>query len=229
MKYISTSLFLLALLLGCALQAQEAKPVKVKKELKQVMKELPPALQMQVLKYAERKLETYQAVEAQREKQAEMAAAPQSQTDKKDEAMAPVAPPQAEPAPAAPATPPKPQRPAFMTEAENMPQTSVEWINTAHDFGDIPEGEVAKHTFTFRNTGEQPLKLTRVRASCGCTTPSWSKEAVQPGEEGFIEVAFNSRGRRGKQTKAVTVTGNFPGLNMVLRFTGEVVPQGNAN
>jgi hypothetical protein len=229
MKYLQTGLFLLALLFGTMVQAQGEKPVNVKKEMKQVLKELPPELQVQVLKYAERKLEAYQAIEAQRAQQAETAAAPAAQPDpQKEEAMAPVAPPKPKPAPAQTA-PAQPQRPAFITEAENMPQTSVEWLNTAHDFGDIPEGEIAKHTFTFRNTGEHPLKLTRVRASCGCTTPSWSKEAIQPGEEGFIEVAFNSRGRRGKQTKAVTVTGNFSGLNMVLRFTGEVVPQQGEN
>lgn len=126
-----------------------------------------------------------------------------------------------------PVTAPQPQTPrlpAYMEEAKNMEQTSVEWYENLHDFGKIIEGDIAKYTFHFKNTGDHPLKLVRVKPSCGCTTPSYTQEEIAPGEEGYIEVAFNSAHKRGFQNKAVTVTGNFEGTNMILRFKGEVVP-----
>lgn len=124
---------------------------------------------------------------------------------------------------------PNVKRPAYIEEAESMTQTTVEWQAEMHDFGNITQGDIAKHTFTFKNTGEHPLKITRVKPSCGCTTPSYSTEEVAPGEEGFIEVAFNSKGRSGTQNKAVTVTMNTPTRNKVLRFKGEVVTSSESN
>ncbi len=120
--------------------------------------------------------------------------------------------------------PQQPRLPAYMDEAKNMEQTTVDWFDYQHDFGKITEGDVVKHTYRFKNTGEYPLKLVRVKPSCGCTTPSYTQGEIGPGEEGFIEVAFNSAHKRGFQNKAVTVTGNFEGTNMILRFKGEVVP-----
>ena len=119
--------------------------------------------------------------------------------------------------------PQQPKLPAYMEEAKAMEPTTVEWYEYEHDFGKIIEGEVVKYTFHFKNTGDQPLKLLRVKPSCGCTTPSFTEGDIAPGEEGFIEVAFNSAHKRGFQSKAVTVTGNFEGTNMILRFKGEVV------
>ncbi|MDP5171965.1 MAG: DUF1573 domain-containing protein, partial [Bacteroidia bacterium] len=120
-------------------------------------------------------------------------------------------------------TPQTPKAPDWMEQARAMEQTTVEWMEAEHDFGKIIEGDIAKYTFHFKNTGEYPLKLVRVKASCGCTTPSFSDGEIAPGEEGYVEIAFNSAHKVGFQNKAVTVTGNFEGTNMVLRFKGEVV------
>jgi len=75
------------------------------------------------------------------------------------------------------------------------------------DFGVVPEGEKARHTFEFFNTGKDTilLKAENVRASCGCTTPSFSSEAILPGQKGVITAEFNSQGRPGVFQKAVTV------------------------
>lgn len=132
------------------------------------------------------------------------------------------------------AAPMQPQLPAYMEEAQNMETTRVEWDEVVHDFGEIIEGEVAKHRYVFTNTGNHPVKLTRVKPSCGCTAPSYSQGEIAPGDSGYVDIAFNSRGKLGMQNKAVTVTGNFEGTNMILRFKGEVVradtaPIGTAN
>ncbi|MFQ5568166.1 MAG: DUF1573 domain-containing protein [Rhodothermales bacterium] len=78
--------------------------------------------------------------------------------------------------------------------------------NTAHDFGTIEEGHEARHDFIFRNDGDAPLRLTSVQPNCGCTTPSWTRDPVPPGETGSITVVFDSRNRPGTFVKSVRVT-----------------------
>ncbi|HSY60481.1 MAG TPA: DUF1573 domain-containing protein [Cytophaga sp.] len=75
------------------------------------------------------------------------------------------------------------------------------------DFGVITEGEKARHTFEFYNTGKDTilLKSENVRASCGCTTPSFSTDAILPGQKGVITAEFNSQGRPGTFQKTITV------------------------
>src|ERR1700744_4099161 len=62
----------------------------------------------------------------------------------------------------------------------------------AHNFGKIPQGRPATTTFEIVNTGSVPLKLDNVQASCGCTTPVWSHDAIQPGETAKIQVGYNA-------------------------------------
>lgn len=223
---------MLLMLSSQSLFAQTAEKPKVKKELKSVLKEMPEEMQLEVLRYAERKRDAYIAMEA---KKAEAAArAAEVARQKVAAAEQPQAAPQPEPAKevklapqgagvaAQPAAPTAPAQPAYIQQAKEMAPTSVEWFETQHDFGTITQGETVSHTFRFKNNGTEPLKLTRVKPSCGCTTPEWSREEVAPGEEGFIEVKFNSTGKSGVQSKAVTVTGNFDGTNQILRFRGEI-------
>ena len=65
-------------------------------------------------------------------------------------------------------------------------------LEDSYDFGKIPQGKPVTHTFVFINKGKLPLSLNNVHASCGCTTPVWSKEAVQPGDSAKIVVGFNA-------------------------------------
>lgn len=103
------------------------------------------------------------------------------------------------------------------------PLTVIEFAETKHEFGAIDQGEKVAHTFTFKNTGNEPLVLSNVKPSCGCTTPSWTKEPIAPGEMGSIDVEFDSKGKTGKQTKTVTVTANTEPAKTVLTFSGEVI------
>lgn len=78
-----------------------------------------------------------------------------------------------------------------------------------HDFGDIAQGDKVEETFKFTNTGNEPLIITNVQVTCGCTTPKgWPRDPVAPGGKGEITVAFNSTGKIGKQNKTVTVISN---------------------
>lgn len=77
-----------------------------------------------------------------------------------------------------------------------------------HDFGIIIQGEKVSHRFKFKNIGDSDLVVKNATASCGCTVPSFSKKPIAPGEEGEIEVIFDSANRSGRQTKTITVWSN---------------------
>lgn len=95
-----------------------------------------------------------------------------------------------------------------------------------HDFGSFLESAGVQTTsFKFKNDGDAPLVLSNVRASCGCTTPKWTREPVPPGGSGEIQVSYNPKNRPGSFNKSVTVTSNAAVKTVVLRITGQVAPR----
>jgi len=102
------------------------------------------------------------------------------------------------------------------------PTTNMEFAESKHDYGVIEQGEKVSHVFKFKNTGNEPLVLSNVKPSCGCTTPKWTKEPIAPGADGEILVEFDSKGKSGKQTKTVTVTANTEPATTVLTITGDI-------
>ncbi|MDN3687866.1 DUF1573 domain-containing protein [Cyclobacterium jeungdonense] len=90
------------------------------------------------------------------------------------------------------------------------------------DFGTIQEGEVVEHLFTFENSGQAPLVISNIQASCGCTSPEWTKTPIKPGEEGFVKVVFNSTGKSGVQSPTVTIQANTSPNVTRLRLKGSV-------
>ena len=93
---------------------------------------------------------------------------------------------------------------------------------TSHDFGTIEEGVQATVTFTFKNTGDAPLVLDTVTATCGCTTPKWTKEPIAPGQEGKVTAIYNSTNRLGNFTKTITIKHNGIGGVQYLSIRGVV-------
>ena len=87
-------------------------------------------------------------------------------------------------------------------------------------FGKIPQGRPVIHVFEIANTGSQPLMLENVQASCGCTTPEWSRDAIAPGATASIKVGYNAYSD-GKFNKTVTIFYNN-GQTKALIITGEV-------
>ncbi|RPD46105.1 MULTISPECIES: DUF1573 domain-containing protein [Hymenobacter] len=94
------------------------------------------------------------------------------------------------------------------TEAPNPNAPVMTFAVSEHDFGDIKPGDVVKHTFEFTNTGKSPLLIENATASCGCTTPNWTKEPIAPGAKGTIDVQFDSHGKSGIQNKEVAIQAN---------------------
>ncbi len=102
----------------------------------------------------------------------------------------------------------------------------ITFDKTTHDFGKINEADGRVTTvFTFKNEGMAPLVLSNVRASCGCTTPKWTREPIEPGQTGEITVTYNPNGRPGRFQKTITVTSNASEPTTKLYIKGEVIPK----
>lgn len=93
-----------------------------------------------------------------------------------------------------------------------------------YDFGEVNEGEVVEHKFTFTNEGKVPLIISGARSTCGCTVPEWPKDPIAPGEDGEISVRFNTKNKKNKQTKPVTITANTYPATTRVHITGFVKP-----
>lgn len=104
-------------------------------------------------------------------------------------------------------------------------QPVITFEKTEHDFGKINENDGRVSTiFEFKNEGMEPLVLSNVRASCGCTTPTWTRTPIEPGAKGTITVTYNPKGRPGRFQKTVTVTSNAQNATAKLYIKGEVIP-----
>lgn len=114
---------------------------------------------------------------------------------------------------------------AVMTAQEvkdkNGPQLTFD--EHLHNYGEIYVGGDGTYEFIFKNTGNEPLILSKPRSSCGCTVPSWPKEPILPGEENKIKVTYNTH-KAGSFNKTVTVYSNAVNKGaVVLRIKGSVV------
>ncbi|TAG05711.1 MAG: DUF1573 domain-containing protein [Cytophagia bacterium] len=100
----------------------------------------------------------------------------------------------------------------------------IKFQKLEHNFGNIKEdGGVAEYNFEFTNISKQPIKLSGVQASCGCTTPKWSKEPVGVNQKGIVTAAFDPNGRVGIIDKTVTVTIEGQSTPIILMIKGNVV------
>lgn len=96
-----------------------------------------------------------------------------------------------------------------MTFARAENQAEIKFDNVVHNFGTIAKDAVVTCTFTFTNTGDQPLIINQAMATCGCTVPEYTKAPIQPGEKGTIKVTYNSQGKMaGHFKKSITVRTN---------------------
>ena len=114
------------------------------------------------------------------------------------------------------------------TQSTTLTVENLVFDSEVHDFGTVPEGSNADYEFKFKNTGKEPINLQTVNASCGCTTPSWSKEPVLPGKTGSIKASYATQGRPGGFTKSITVVSNAGTKVLTIKGTVEPAPTGSA-
>lgn len=90
------------------------------------------------------------------------------------------------------------------------------------DYGTIMQNSDGMRLFTFTNTGDAPLLISKVKTTCGCTVPSYSKTPILLGETGELNIKYNTK-RLGAFTKTVTVISNAEGGNKILKIKGTIV------
>jgi len=98
--------------------------------------------------------------------------------------------------------------------------------DATYDFGNIKEADgPVTYIFNIKNEGEVPLVVTKVVASCGCTTPDWTKEPIAQGKTGEIKVTFDPTGRPNAFTKTISVYSNGKIGSFILTIKGNVIPK----
>ena len=94
-------------------------------------------------------------------------------------------------------------------DTNNIAKITLE--ETDFNFGSVNEGDVVKHTFKLKNVGNQPLLITDIRTTCGCTVPTWNKSPIAANANDQVEVKFDTKGKANEQVKKITIIANtFP-------------------
>ena len=112
---------------------------------------------------------------------------------------------------------------AQKTNIENNSSSGpkIEFVKTIHDYGTIKKESDGSCQFVFKNTGNEPLLLTNVTSSCGCTVPTWPKEPVLPGSSGIIKVVYDTK-KIGTISKTISVMSNALNNKVELAIKGNV-------
>ncbi len=103
----------------------------------------------------------------------------------------------------------------------NNTKAEISFSKMVHDYGIIKKGADGSCEFKFKNTGKEPLLLTNVSTSCGCTVPTWPKEPIKPRKTDVIKVVYDTK-RLGTINKTITVWSNAKTQSVVLTIKGMV-------
>jgi hypothetical protein len=115
---------------------------------------------------------------------------------------------------------------SHLTEQERANAPKIVFAQTEYDFGTIKQGDKVTYEYKFKNEGKSDLIIRKVKATCGCTVPNPEKMVIKPGEESFIKATFNSAGKKGHQSKPITITTNDPNnSSMVVKIIGNIEEQ----
>jgi hypothetical protein len=114
------------------------------------------------------------------------------------------------------------QRKEIGAQESNGALPVLSFESTEYNFGNVQQGDIVEHSFTFTNTGNAPLLISKATATCGCTVPEWPSEPVAVGETGVILVKFNTTGRKDVQTKYVTINANTKPEATRLKIFGSI-------
>jgi hypothetical protein len=93
-------------------------------------------------------------------------------------------------------------------QVSQMPKTTIQFYETKFNFGSVKEGNIVTHVFRYKNTGQNPLMISKTDVTCGCTVSNFQLESVAPGNDGEMAVEFDTKGKFGIQQKNITVHSN---------------------
>jgi hypothetical protein len=113
------------------------------------------------------------------------------------------------------------EEPAAAESKKAGPKITFE--NTVYDFGKVGPGQKLNGEFKFTNTGEAPLKITKVEKCCGAVT-QLDKTEFAPGESGVLYVRYTSSRMATKMMKRLYVDSDDKAMpRAVLTIKAETV------
>ncbi len=90
-------------------------------------------------------------------------------------------------------------------------------------FPKVNADTILEFTYKFTNTGTEPLIITDIKVTCGCTTPKYPEYPILPGKEGIIKVAFDTKDKFGYQDRTLEIISNAKKSPEIVRFKGLVL------
>ena len=111
---------------------------------------------------------------------------------------------------------------AFTASAQDSEKAEFKFNEEKHDFGKIPQGIPVTTVFEFTNIGKEPLILTDVKPTCGCTIADYTKTPVKSGEKGLIKITYNAQAVM-PFNKTIVVTSNAKTPTKYLNIVGEFI------
>lgn len=105
---------------------------------------------------------------------------------------------------------------------KKMRKTTMEVDTTRYSFGTVKEGTKVRHTWVVKNTGTEPLMISNINVSCGCTAPYFSKDPILPGKQDEITLTFNSAGKSGHVSKNAQIIANVENSPFPIGFEADV-------
>jgi len=120
--------------------------------------------------------------------------------------------------------------PILWAQKPTVSGSAITWEKNTYDFGDVVQGEKVEHVYKFTNSGNEPLIITNVAVTCGCTTPKgWPRDPINPGGKGEIDIQFDSTHKVGRQNKVVTIVSNAIDGNSQITFSANVLEKKLSN
>src|ERR1700744_4368801 len=111
---------------------------------------------------------------------------------------------------------------AFTATAQDNEKAEFKFNEEKHDFGKVPQGTPVTTIFEFTNIGKEPLILTDVKPTCGCTIADYTKTPVKSGEKGVIKITYNAAAVA-PFSKTIIVTSMATTISKYLNIVGEVI------
>jgi len=81
----------------------------------------------------------------------------------------------------------------------------------SYEAGDVQLGGVIEHVFLVKNDGDEPLLITEVHPTCGCTILDYTATPIPAGSTGKIKFKIETKAlATGKHSKTITVMTDAP-------------------
>lgn len=112
----------------------------------------------------------------------------------------------------------------LVKESKAHLETTLALSEPEFDFGKIKKGDKVEHVYEVTNTGKNPLIISSVHPTCGCTVPDYTKDPILPGQKGKITLKFDSSNFEGMVHKSAEVYANVAQVPIELQFTADIQP-----